>query len=298
VVPLESVHYSKESAVTSNQIKIVWDAFGDPADPAMLLLMGLGQQMIAWDEKFCRMLAAEGYWVIRFDQRDVGLSSKLDEAGVPNLLALMQGEALEVPYTLDDMARDAVGLLDALKVDSAHLVGASMGGMIAQLVAIHHPNRVRTLTSIMSATGYPPKTPPKPEAAMLLFSSSPEERLAYIEHMLSTWRILSGPVFQFDEDRWREYFGRVYDRGRYPAGFGRQLAAIYASGSRKPALKALKIPTLVLHGDVDPLVPVEAGVETAATIPGARLMIIEGMGHSLPPMIWHQIVEAIVNHAR
>lgn len=290
---INTVQYREERAVTANQIEIVYDSFGDPSDPAMLLLMGLGQQMIAWDEAFCRMLAAEGYWVIRSDHRDVGHSSRFDGAGVPNLLALMQGEAVEVPYTLDDMANDAVGLLEALEVGGAHLVGVSMGGMIAQLIAINHPERVYTLTSIMSATGYPPAHLPKPEAAMLLFSPSPEERSAYIEHMLNTWRILSGQVFHFDEDHWRDFLGKVYERGRYPEGFGRQLAAIYASGSRKESLRSVMVPTLVIHGDADPLVRVESGVETAETIPGAKLMIIEGMGHHLHPEAWQQIVKAI-----
>ena len=295
---LDSVQYHEERAVPTNQIKIVCDSFGDPSDPAMLLLMGLGQQMIAWDEELCRMLAAKGYWVIRCDQRDVGLSTKFNEAGMPNLLALIQGENLEVPYTLDDMVKDASGLLKALQVETAHLVGVSMGGMVAQQMAINYPEQVRTLTSIMSATGYPSDPRPKPEAEMLLFSPSPEERSANIEHMLNSWRILSGQYFKFEEVRWREYLGWVYDRGRNPAGFSRQLAAIIASGSRKEALRCLNIPTLVIHGDADPLVPVESGYDTADTIPGAQLMIIEGMGHSLPREVWQQIVEAISKHAR
>lgn len=295
---LDSIQHSEEKIVTANQIKITYDSFGNRSDPAMLLLMGLGQQMIAWDEELCRMLAANGYWVIRFDNRDVGLSSKFNEAGVPNILGLMQGESIEVPYTLNDMAKDAVGLLEALEIGSAHLVGVSMGGMIAQLVAINHSERVRTLTSIMSTTGDPTLPPPKPEAAMLLFSPAPVERSACVEHMLNTWRILNGQVFLYDEDRWREYLGRVYDRGRNPAGFSRQLAAIYASGSRRDALKSINVPTLVIHGDADPLVPVEAGRDTADSIPGAQLMIIEGMGHSLPPEAWQQIVMAIADHAR
>ena len=295
---LESIQYHGERAVTVNQITIVYDSFGDPSDPAMLLLMGLGQQMIAWNEELCRMLAAKGYWVIRFDQRDVGLSAKFNEAGIPNLLALIQGEELEVPYTLDDMAKDATGLLSALQVDSAHLVGASMGGMVAQMIAINYPERVRTMTSIMSATGYPTDPPPKPEAELLLFSPSPEERSAYIEHNLNSWRILSGQFFDFNENHWRKYLGQVYDRGRNPAGFSRQLAAIIASGSRKEALRGVRIPTLVIHGDADPLVPVESGYDTADTIPGAQLMIIEGMGHSLPPETWQQIVEAIAKLAQ
>ena len=295
---IDSIQQSEEKIVTANQIKIAYESFGNRSDPAMLLLMGLGQQMIAWNDALCRMLAASGYWVIRFDNRDVGLSSKFNEAGVPKILALMQGESIEVPYTLNDMASDAVGLLDVLGVSSAHLVGVSMGGMIAQLMAINHPKRVRTLTSIMSTTGDANLPPPKPEAAMLLFSPPPDDRSAFIENMLNTWHILNGKVFHYDEDRWREYLGRVYDRGRNPTGFSRQLAAIYASSSRKDALKCVNVPTLVIHGDADPLVSVEAGRDTADSIPGAKLMIVEGMGHSLPQEVWQLVVEAIAEHAR
>jgi len=280
-----------------SDVEIAYDTFGEPSDPAMVLIMGLGEQMIAWDEEFCNQLADKGYWVIRFDNRDIGDSTEFDEAGVPDILALIQGNKVEVPYTLDDMARDTIGLLDGLGVESAHVVGVSMGGMIAQTVAIKYPERVRTLTSIMSTTGDPSLPPPKPEAGQLLFIPAPKEREAYIEHSVQVWRVLGSPGFPFHEDRTREFAGRVYDRGLNSEGFGRQLAAVYASGSRKGALESVHIPTLVIHGNADPLIPFEAGKDTAKSIRGAKLMVIEGMGHNLPPEVWPKVVEAIANHA-
>lgn len=298
----QRVPHSDPASVEANGIEIVYDTFGEAsAAPPMLLIMGLGAQMIAWDEEFCAALAARGYWVIRFDNRDVGLSTRFDEAGVPDIPALMQaaaqGEAIQAPYTLRDMADDAVGLLDALGIESAHVVGISMGGGIAQEMTIHHPDRVRTLTSIMSSTGDPQLPPPKPEAAAILVTPAPTDRAGYIESSIKTWRVLSGPGYPLDEDRTRERAGRSFDRGLSPDGTARQLAAIMASGSHKEALKSVQVPTLVIHGDADPLVPVEGGIDTADSIPGAELMIIEGMGHSLPPEVAPQVIEAIARHA-
>jgi pimeloyl-ACP methyl ester carboxylesterase len=298
---ITSVPHSDPTRVRVNSIELVYDTFGEPSAPPLLLIMGLGEQMIAWDEDFCTQLATRGYRVIRFDNRDVGLSTRLDEAGVPDILALMQaqarGEPIEAPYTLRDMADDAAGLLDALVVVSAHVVGISMGGMIAQEMAIHHPKRVRTLTSIMSSTGNPALPPPKPEALPILVTPFPTDREGYLEHSIKTWRVLSGPGFPAAEDRIKERAGRFFDRGLSPTGTARQLAAILASGSRQEALQGVTVPTLVIHGDADPLVPVECGMDTANSIPGAELLIIKGMGHDLPLAVAPRVIEAIGRHA-
>ncbi|UCG01862.1 MAG: alpha/beta hydrolase [Candidatus Heimdallarchaeota archaeon] len=291
---------SEEATVKINGIEITYDTFGDPQAAPMLLIMGLSTQMIMWDEAFCKAIASNGYWVIRFDNRDVGLSTKFDNAGIPDLMEMMmkvqQGEEVKAPYTLLDMAKDAIGLLDVLKIDTAHIVGASMGGMIAQTIAIHYPERVRTLTSIMSTTSNPELPQPGPEAISILITPPPSERAEYIEDSVKTWRFLNGEL-SFDEDFVRERSTQAFDRCYYPVGAGRQLAAILASGSRKEELKNVKVPTLVIHGDTDPLVPVEGGKETAEVIPEAKLLILEGMGHSIPAEVAPKIIEAIVKHA-
>jgi pimeloyl-ACP methyl ester carboxylesterase len=295
------VSYSDPTKVKVNGIEIVYDTFGNPSSPPMLLIMGLGEQMISWDEDLCIELADRGYWVIRFDNRDVGLSTRLDEAGIPDILAMMQaqaqGEAVQAPYTLHDMADDTVGLLDALNIESAHVVGISMGGMIAQEMAIHYPKRVRTLTSIMSTTGHPDLPPPKPEAAAILVTPPPLDREGYLENAIQVWKVLNGPKFPIDEDRIKERAGCSFDRGLSPMGTARQLAAILASGSRREALRSVTVPSLVIHGSADPLVPIECGKDTANSIPGAELMIIEGMGHDIPLAVAPQIIEAITRHA-
>lgn len=295
------VQHSDPGRARVNGIEIVYDTFGDPSASPLLLVMGLGGQMIAWDEELCVALAQQGYWVIRFDNRDVGLSTRLDEAGVPDIPAMFQatfaGQATQAPYLLSDMAQDAVGLLDALEIPSAHVVGISMGGMIAQAMVIHYPGRVRTLTSIMSSTGDPNLPPPAAEAIGVLLNPAPVEREAYIAYEVGVWRVLNGPHFPVDELRVRERAGRFFDRGLSPAGTARQMAAILASGSRKEALRSVAVPTLVIHGDADPLVPVEAGIDTANAVPGAELMIIEGMGHDIPLPVAPQVVAAIARHA-
>jgi pimeloyl-ACP methyl ester carboxylesterase len=295
------VPHSDQASVDANGIEIVYDTFGDPSSPPMLLIMGLGAQMIAWDEDFCSALASRGFCVIRFDNRDVGLSTKLDEAGLPNMLAMlrsqMQGETVEAPYTLRDMADDVAGLLDGLAIDAAHIVGASMGGMIAQEMAIRHPDRVLTLTSIMSSTGNPDLPPPDPEALTVLVTPPPSDRQAYIEYGIESWKVLAGPGYPPDNDRIAERAGRFFDRGLSPAGTSRQMAAILASGSRVEALQSVTAPALIIHGDSDPLVPVEGGIDTADSIPGAELLIIEGMGHDLPPSLASRVIDAIARHA-
>jgi len=296
----QNIPYTDSAIAKANGVKIVHDMFGDPDKPPVLLIVGLGQQMIAWDEEFCAQIAARGYWVIRFDNRDTGLSTKLDEAGVPDMAAvfaaMIEGKPVESPYSLLDMADDAVGLLDALGIESAHVVGESMGGMIAQRMVIHHTVRVRTLTSIMSTTGEPGLPPPTPEAMNILANRPPTDREGYIEDYVERWRVLNGQKLPYDEEASRELASRIFDRGLNLPGFARQLAAIIADGSRKQALKTVNVPTLVIHGDADPLVPVECGIDTANSVPGSELLIIEGVGHTFPRQVWAQVIDAIVRH--
>ena len=284
----------------ANGIELCYDTFGDPNAAPLLLIMGLGAQMIAWDEEFCASLASHGYWVIRFDNRDIGLSTKFPQAGVPNVLALLtgQGDPTAVPYRLSDMAEDAVGLMDALGVATAHVVGASMGGAIAQEMAIRHSGRLRTMTSIMSSTGEPGLPPPTAQAMELLLAPTPTDREAYMARYAEIWRVLRGPGFPLDEARDAERAGRIFERGLNPAGAARQLAAIIVSGSRRDALRAVEVPALIIHGDADPLVPLGGGIATAHAIPGAKLVVIPGMGHALPISMWPRIIEAIVTHAK
>ncbi|MHA2071586.1 MAG: alpha/beta fold hydrolase [Candidatus Thorarchaeota archaeon] len=293
---MTEVLHSGEKTAKVGDIEIVYDTFGDSSNPPMLLVMGLGAQMVRWDEAFCQYIAAQGRWVIRFDNRDVGLSTKFDNAGVPNVMALIQGETVDVPYKLIDMAGDAVGLLDALGIKEVDVVGASMGGMIAQTMAIHYPDKVRTLTSIMSSTGNPNLPQPTTEAMSFLLAPPVSNRNDYIENSLKSAKVLHGPHYPLNEEYVRNYSEISYDRCYHPPGFSRQLGAILTSGSRNEALMNVKIPTLVIHGDADPLVPVEGGKDTAKSIPDAELLIIEGMGHSFPIEVVPQILQAILKH--
>jgi len=291
-----------ERRTRANGIELAWDSFGDPAGSPLLLVMGLGAQMVAWDDAFCARLAeAGGHRVIRFDNRDIGHSTHLTLLGVPDIQALMAqamaGLPLRTPYDLRDMAADCVGLLDALGIERAHVVGASMGGAIGQEMCIHHARRMLSFTSIMSSTGAPGLPPPTPEAMAVLFSPAPTTFAAYQAHHAKVWRVLRGPgSFPLDEARDAEKAQLVFLRGLNPAGVARQLAAILASGNRKPALREVRVPTLVIHGDDDPLVPVACGVDVTDAITGSQLLRIPGMGHALPIPMWPQIVEAIAAH--
>jgi len=281
----------------ANGLRLEYETFGRSSDDPLLLVMGLGAQMILWHEDFCEQLAARGHRVIRFDNRDIGKSTWLDELGIPDVMGAMTAaftrQSIAAPYLLRDMAADAAGVLDALGIETAHVVGASMGGMIAQSLAIEFPKRLRSLTSIMSSTGNP-NLPPASQAAMsALLAPPPTNREESIERAVSVFRTIGSPGFPFDEAEMRERAGRAYDRGFNPAGVARQMVAILASGSRNEALKGVRVPALVIHGKDDPLVPLPAGEDTAAAIPGAELMVIPGMGHDLPRPLWPRIIDAI-----
>jgi pimeloyl-ACP methyl ester carboxylesterase len=276
-------------------MELEYDTFGDRDAVPLLLVMGWTAQMIAWDEEFCETLAGRGFHVVRFDNRDVGLSTKLDHLGLPDLGALLAGEG-RPPYTLDDMAADAAGLLDALGIRAAHVVGASMGGYIAQLLAIRHAATVLSLTSIMSGLGGVDEVQASPEVRAALMSTPPEDREGLIEHAVETSRLIGSPAY-FDEARARMVRTRAVDRSVYPAGVLRQLGAIIAAPSRRESLGRLRIPALVIHGDADPLVPLENGRRTAAAIPGSKLVVLAQMGHDLPPQLWPRIIDAIAENA-
>ena len=270
--------------VESNGIEIWYEDFGDRSNPTVLLIMGMGGPAIYWPLEFIEPIVDTGYHVVRFDNRDTGLSTWIDDYAAN-------------PYSLDDMAADAVGLMDALKIELAHVIGMSMGGMIAQTVAIRHPGRTLSLTSIMSSTGNPKLPPPDPQAMKYLIKPVPSEREPYIEHAVTMWKVIGGKGFEFDEERVRNLAARSFDRSFYPPGFVRQLTAIIAHGNRKPALASVTAPTLVIHGGDDPLVPLAAGKDTAEAIPGAELLVIDGMGHDLPREAWPRIVDGIVANA-
>lgn len=292
---------SERAFAASNGIRLCYETFGDRANPPMILIMGLAAQMIVWEDEFCTLLAARGFWVIRFDNRDIGESTRFPNERTPRLAELMFAQAtglrFRIPYTLRDMAADTAGLLDALGVARAHVVGASMGGAIAQELALAYPARVRSLTSIMSSTGDPKLPGPQPKALARLAKKVPLDRPGYVREYVATWSVLAGDHFPFDADRTARRGAAGYDRGINPPGVSRQMLAIIASGNRKRALRDLRIPTLVIHGTADPLIPVAAGHDTAATIPGAQLLLIEGMGHSFPREVWSPIIDAIARHA-
>ncbi|SEJ28990.1 Pimeloyl-ACP methyl ester carboxylesterase [Propionispira arboris] len=284
----------------TNGIQIEYDTFGNRSFPALLLIAGNGAQLLFWDAEFCELLAKTGLFIIRFDNRDAGLSSKFDEAGIPDIMAAikaaMEGKKIVAAYSLDDMAEDCVGLLDALHIEKAHICGASMGGMIAQVLAYRYPQRVLSLTSVMSNTGNPNLPQGQPEAITAVLVPSPTERKAYIEHNMNVWRKIWSPGFPFEENRVWTYLEKSYDRSYYPQGMARQNMAILSSGDRTSSLSSIKVPTLVIHGSGDPLIPVEAGKDTARVIPGANLLIIYGMGHDIPTGAWPEIVTAISRH--
>jgi pimeloyl-ACP methyl ester carboxylesterase len=274
-------------------VELCYETFGRAGDPAMLLIMGLSTQMIAWHDDFCAQLAERGFFVVRFDNRDVGRSTKLRDRKPPSLRQLALRDRRGAAYTLADMADDAIGLLDHLEIDRAHVVGASMGGMIAQTVAIHHPGRVLSLVSIMSNTGARWSGQPALRLYPVLLGRSPRDRDAYVERTVKVFKAIGSPDFELDEDDLRATAGRSYDRGISASGSGRQLAAIIAETDRAPELRRLDVPALVIHGTKDRLVAPSGGRNTAKAIPNAELMMVEGMGHDLPRAAWPQILAGI-----
>ena len=284
--------------VSVNGVDIHYESIGDPADPPLLLIMGLGAQMVGWPDDFCAAVAGRGFRVIRFDNRDVGLSSGFDELGMPDLPAIFGGDPATVPYLLSDLAADTAALLKELGVDRAHVVGASMGGMVAQQLTIEHPELVASLCSIMSTTGDRAVGHPTPEAIALLSRPPAADREAAIDGAVASARVIGSPGYPAAEDEIRQRAATIYDRSFRPAGFVRQYAAILGSGDRTAGLAAVTVPTLVIHGEDDPLIDVSGGRATAAAIPDAELVVVPGMGHDLPRVLWPQLIDAIEANAR
>ena len=282
------------------QTEICYETIGDPKDPAVVLIMGLGGQMIAWDDEFCGLLAARNLFVIRFDNRDAGLSTCFDDADLDLSAAFgaaMAGQPIDVPYTLSDMAGDTRALMDHLHIDRAHLVGVSMGGMIAQTLAAESPDRVTSLTSIMSSTGARAVGQPSPEALAALFDRPPNDRAAAIEASVRAQKVI-GSETHFDEERARRNAAAAFDRAFNPEGTGRQLAAIYSAGNRSAQIAGIVAPTLVIHGEQDSLIHVSGGHHTAEVVPDARLLILDEMGHDLPPPLWDRLIDELTAHIR
>jgi len=293
---------SMAQADVGRGISLEWQAFGDRKGEPLLLVMGLGAQMILWPDGFCEELAARGFYVVRFDNRDVGLSTKLHSIGVPRvvprlLLRSLVHVRLPAPYSLSDMANDAIGLLDALSISSAHVVGMSMGGMISQTLAIEHPERVRSLVSFASSSGDYGLPNGKREAISVLVGRPPTEREAAIQYGMKVLRAIGSPAY-FDANEARQTVERGMSRSTYRVGAGRQLAAILADAPRSPRLKGLRMPATVIHGRLDPLLPLPHGEATARAIPGCKLVVIDTLGHDIPRPLWPQLIDAIEANAR
>jgi pimeloyl-ACP methyl ester carboxylesterase len=290
------------SAIAANGISLEYESYGPDSAPPILLIMGLGAQLTLWPMEFVDALVAHGFRVIRYDNRDIGLSTKFDSSGIPNIpaimMATMAGQTVTTPYSLNDMAADGVALLDALGIKRAHIVGASMGGMIAQLIAINHPQKTLSLTSIMSTTGNPALPQGKPEAMAVLLNRPTTNNLdTIINFGMQAARAIGSPAFPANAERLRTRVISDFHRSFSPSGAARQMAAIIAGGDRRARLAGVATPTLVIHGDADPLVPVEGGRDTAASIKNAELLIIPGMGHDLPVELVDQIADAIAGVA-
>ncbi len=283
-------------STTANGVTLEYETAGDPGNPPLLLVMGLGGQLIAWDPELVGALAGQGFHVIVFDNRDVGLSTWFDDAGVPDLRAALATGGVQPPYPLADMADDAAGLLEALGLAPAHVLGISMGGMIAQGLAIRHPKMVVSLVSIMSTTGDHSVGAPHPDAMAALLVPPPPDRDAAVAAALAGWRVIGSKGYPFHEDRVAARAAAAFDRANHPAGTARQLAAILASPDRTPGLRNLTCPTLVIHGEGDPLVDLSGGRATAEAVPGAELWTVPGMGHDLPPELFGEIAARVAAH--
>jgi proline iminopeptidase len=290
--------------IDTNGITLAYDTQGDPKHEPILLISGLGLQLIDWPAAFCKALADQGFYVIRFDNRDSGLSTKMDHFGKPDLALAFVKSMFYMPllggYTLYDMAKDAVGLLDGLGIEKAHIVGASMGGMIAQIIAATSPQRTRTLTSMMSTSGRPGLPGPTMAAhgALLSRPENPHDLNSVIDHFVSAFRTIGSPAYPTPDGVLRERVAASVQRCLCPTGTSRQLTAVVASGDRVALLSTVRAPALILHGTDDPLVPVACGRDTARWIPGALLHEIEGMGHDLPPALENELAELIALHCR
>src|SRR3954454_3795266 len=282
-----------EQFCTVNDVELCYETFGDPADPAALLVMGLATQMVGWPDEFCEQLAERGFYVIRFDNRDVGRSQRFDHP-VPTLRQLLLRDKRAARYTLEDLSNDGFGLLDHLGIERAHVVGVSMGGMIAQTMAARQPERVLSLASMLSNTGALWSGQPSPLLYRAMLKKPPKDREGYIEH--ATWLFSKIGSADYPRDDLREMAAKSYERGLNPAGSSRQLAAIIASGDRTPMLRTITAPTVVIHGTKDKLVPTSGGRATAKAIPGARLVLIPGMGHDLPRGAWPQMLDALAEN--
>jgi pimeloyl-ACP methyl ester carboxylesterase len=281
-----------------NGVELEYETVGDPAGRPLLLVQGLGSQLTSVEDGLCTELAAHGFLVLRYDNRDVGLSTWFDHARPANLAAIWGGDHRSLAYTLEDMADDAVAVLDAAGVASAHVAGISLGGMIAQLLATRHPGRVRSLASVMSTTGNREVGQPTGEAASVLVGSMPSDREGFIERaVVNAKAVGSGTAYPFDAEAVRQGAARGYDRAYHPRGTGRQFAAILAAGDRTEALRAVRVPTLVIHGTDDQVIGISGGEATAAAIPGARLLRVPGLGHELPPGFWPTLADALVDNA-
>jgi pimeloyl-ACP methyl ester carboxylesterase len=284
-------------AQISTGMELEYEMFGEAASPTVVLVMGFSLQMTAWDPRFCQSLAERGFRIVRFDNRDVGKSTKLAHAGVPDFARAVRGDRSMAPYAIEDMADDLAALIVALGVPAAHIVGLSMGGFIVQETAIRHPGRVLSFASMLSSTGHRRVGQARPEAMAAFLAPPPADRESAVDQEVSRWRVIGSPGFPFDEEATRRRSRDAWERDHDPAGMARQAAAILTQRDRTADLARLRVPVLVVHGASDPLIHVSGGEATARAIPGARLLVVPGMGHDLPEAAWPEILEAVVDNA-